>query len=479
MKTLIKQLVQHKVNWITWILLVTIVILSCEKENLTEEPENVNAGPDQIIEYPQDSVVLMGSASNDPAGKFRYLWTKIKGPDSYAYDSYIITKPTSAETEAKHLSIGVYQFELKVTNKVGSYVKDTVQITVEPQVFLPTRCNNTDRPQVSAQLVPIGPIPESRSNITIAFTDTKIFFAGGINDKLSYPDNYSSRVDIYDIVTEEWSTDELSEGRYDIATITLGNSVFFAGGESIFEGPDTSILYSTLDIYDISTGNWSNTQLSEPRTSIATAAVGNKVFFISGDDGYGNPINIIDIYDMATNTWSTSSLSEARSHVSAISVNDKIYVAGGFKNGFSNPSDRIDIYNNANETLSTSSLSQPMGVMTGINLEQDIYWNSGCDVEIKDLTSWNSTMANLFESREDYAQRRRSVIVKDNKIVFLDNAYLGTDKFDIFDTTTGTWSIGILPQKVYQPIAVMVNNTIYLTGVDGQTKQSYLWKLEF
>jgi hypothetical protein len=53
-------------------------------------------------------------------------------------------------------------------------------------------------------------------------------------------------------------------------------------------------------------------------------------------------------------------------------------------------------------------------------------------------------------------------VVKDNKILFI---HPGSLYFDIYDPSTRTWSIGVLPQAVPVDAAVIsVNNTIYIAG---------------
>ena len=111
---------------------------SCKKEPVqvitppppssSNRPPIANAGPDQTIILPTESVKLDGSLSRDPDGNISsYQWTKISGPASFA----IITA-SAARTSAKQLVMGVYQFELKVTDAGVLFSKDTVQVTVAP-----------------------------------------------------------------------------------------------------------------------------------------------------------------------------------------------------------------------------------------------------------------------------------------------------------------------------------------------------------
>ena len=108
-----------------------LLYVSCKKEFSCEgcrddnKPPIANAGPDQTITLPTDSVLLDGSASSDPDGMIsEWLWTKISGPASFNI------KATDSVTKVKALVVGTYQFELKVTDNVGLSAKDTVQIIV-------------------------------------------------------------------------------------------------------------------------------------------------------------------------------------------------------------------------------------------------------------------------------------------------------------------------------------------------------------
>ncbi|MBN8688851.1 MAG: DUF4990 domain-containing protein [Chitinophagales bacterium] len=85
----------------------------------------VNAGSDQAITLPANSVNMMGSAT-DPDGTISaYLWTKITGPAQYT-----IVFPTQAQTTINNLVEGTYTFELRATDNLGAVGRDTITITV-------------------------------------------------------------------------------------------------------------------------------------------------------------------------------------------------------------------------------------------------------------------------------------------------------------------------------------------------------------
>ena len=104
------------------------------------EPNNIppiaDAGPDQTITLPTDSITLSGNG-NDPDGNIiAYTWTKISGPAAGT-----ITNPDSATTTVTGLVQGIYKFELNVTDDGGAIGSDTMQVTVNPDPNVPPTAN--------------------------------------------------------------------------------------------------------------------------------------------------------------------------------------------------------------------------------------------------------------------------------------------------------------------------------------------------
>jgi hypothetical protein len=62
---------------------------------------------------------------NAQSQNLKYSWRKISGPSQYR-----IVSPHSAHTSVTDLTVGVYQFELKVTNAKGLFALDTMKVTV-------------------------------------------------------------------------------------------------------------------------------------------------------------------------------------------------------------------------------------------------------------------------------------------------------------------------------------------------------------
>ncbi len=143
----------------------------------TNHPPIANAGVDQIITLPTNTVNLDGSSSTDPDNNIiSYGWTKISGPSLFN-----IANANMVQTQVANLIEGIYQFELKVMDAGGLFSKDTIKITLNPVVTPPppTSCTPLNRPIINAQLTPLGSLSKARSLMATASAGEKILFAGG------------------------------------------------------------------------------------------------------------------------------------------------------------------------------------------------------------------------------------------------------------------------------------------------------------
>jgi len=99
---------------------VTITVIAAN------QPPVANAGTDQTIQLPTNSVNLDGSKSYDPDGSITaYSWVKVSGPGAVT-----ITNSNTAKPTALGLQQGVYVFQLTVTDNQGATGSDQVTVTV-------------------------------------------------------------------------------------------------------------------------------------------------------------------------------------------------------------------------------------------------------------------------------------------------------------------------------------------------------------
>jgi len=129
------------------------------------EPPNVvpvaNAGGDQAITLPVNTVTLNGTGSKDSDGSIKkYAWTKVSGPAGGS-----IASPSNASTKVNGLTVGTYVFQLTVTDDQGSTASDNVTISVNSAVVVnvPPTANAGD-----AQVITL-PV----NSVTLNGTDSK------------------------------------------------------------------------------------------------------------------------------------------------------------------------------------------------------------------------------------------------------------------------------------------------------------------
>ena len=105
----------------------------------SQPPPNVspiaNAGPDQTITAPANSINLNGTGSIDPDGSIAaYSWILVSGKGAVT-----ISNGNAASAAASGLTPGIYTFQLTVTDNNGATGTDAVSITVVPEPTLPNQ----------------------------------------------------------------------------------------------------------------------------------------------------------------------------------------------------------------------------------------------------------------------------------------------------------------------------------------------------
>jgi hypothetical protein len=91
-------------------------------------PPVANAGTDQTITLPTNSVSLNGTGSSDADGTIStYIWSQVSGPSAAT-----IATPSSVTTNSSNLVQGSYVFRLTVTDNNGASSFDDVAVTVNP-----------------------------------------------------------------------------------------------------------------------------------------------------------------------------------------------------------------------------------------------------------------------------------------------------------------------------------------------------------
>jgi N-acetylneuraminic acid mutarotase len=362
-----------------------------------------------------------------------------------------------------------YSFLIIITGCIGSISckKDSY---VPPVIMLPPIQN--DQPLIS-----LGTLSISREYVCAAKAGSKILFAGGAR-QLEPSIIACSRVDIYDTITQTWSTAELSMPRVGLMATSLGNKIYFVDGYI-----NNS---SRVDIYDASTNLWSTDELSAGRSLLAAGAAANKIVFAGGIEPFGDKINI---FDTSTNTWSTSTLNEPRINISATSLANKIYFSGGSRYS-GEISNKVDVYDALSNTWSSITMTEPRTLHTSITAHNKIFWAGGSSsydsngeyisnnsVEIRDLNNGSRIFHQL-----SHTLFYNTVI--NNKVIFFTAFDPLSYSVDIYNLQTQTWSVRDIslsaPAAIGWPASIVGSgNKLFLAeGLIG-SNPSRVWKLEF
>ena len=122
------------------------------------KPPVADAGPDQTLTLPDNSITLTGTGKDTDGSIAQYLWTKIAGPDAGT-----ITTPDQATTTVTGLAEGSYTFRLTVTDNTGAVAFDDVNIIVNAA---PNK----------------APVATAGTDITLTLPDNSVTLSGSGSD---------------------------------------------------------------------------------------------------------------------------------------------------------------------------------------------------------------------------------------------------------------------------------------------------------
>ncbi|HSC54178.1 MAG TPA: T9SS type A sorting domain-containing protein [Phnomibacter sp.] len=263
-------------------------------------PPVANAGIDQTIRLPQDSITLSGAATDADGTVSGYNWSYVSGPLNAQ-----IVSPNTATTVIRNLVAGVYLFRLTATDNSAATGFDNVQVTVYPRLNTAPIANAGKDTTIS---LPANSVTLSG---TASDADGKIskynwsYVNGPLNAQIVSPD--SARTAITNLVAGVYTfrfsaTDDSAAIAVDDVQVTVKSKpnvppIANAGRDTSITLPVNSIMLSGVAgdaDGKISGYNWSyisgplNAQIVSPdsaRTVVNNLTVGNYVFrFRATDD---------------------------------------------------------------------------------------------------------------------------------------------------------------------------------------------------
>jgi dienelactone hydrolase len=244
---------------------------------VVNQPPVANAGADQTITLPQNSITLNGSGTDVDGTVVSYQWSQISGPSQVT-----IALPLSASTVVNNLVQGTYSFKLTVEDNSGAKTSDEIIITVNEAPNKP-------------------PVSKAGADQTITLPLSSVVLRGAGSDPDGTISSYQwsqvsgpSKSMINSLTSATTLVDSLKQGIYvfrltvtdnkglaasDEVTITVNRApnqppVVNAGPDQTITLPTDSVdLFGAVSDSDGTISSYQWTQISGPtKTSFSTAS---------------------------------------------------------------------------------------------------------------------------------------------------------------------------------------------------------------
>ena len=133
-----------------------------------------DAGANQLITLPVNSVTLTGSGTDADGTVISYSWTKISGPAAE-----VLVSSNASSTLVNNLAQGFYEFKLTVTDNDGLASTDTITVTVNDSL--------NKAPVANAGTKKVISLPTNSTTLAGSGTDSDGFITGFLWEKISGP----------------------------------------------------------------------------------------------------------------------------------------------------------------------------------------------------------------------------------------------------------------------------------------------------
>jgi hypothetical protein len=318
----------------------------------------------------------------------------------------------------------------------------------------------------------VASLSQARSGIGATSVGTKAIFAGGEIGPYGIP---VGTIDLYDAATGQWSATTLPTVRGTVSAVTAGSKAVFAAGNSV-------------DVYDDSTSQWSSAPITLGRSGMAIGANSSPATVVIAGGVFsqraGGPLlesDVVNIFNASTGRWSISHLSQPRSQAATASVGSLILIAGGSANDqrpetARSQSRAVDIYNAATGTWTKGKLSQPRVNIAATTLGHQVFFAGGSTYSAKRRHLIHSNRVDIYNALTGKWKTARLSVARDDigavtvgtKAIFAGGAGSDDGVVDIYDSVTGRWSVERLPvPQNSSGVAVIGTKAIFASGGAG------------
>jgi N-acetylneuraminic acid mutarotase len=181
-------------------------------------------------------------------------------------------------------------------------------------------------------------MPTPRTSMQANTVNGKIYVVSGLVDNLA-PGGpaLTNATEVYDPSKNSWTTvAPIPTPVFAYASAASDNKIYIAGGEK--QAGEQSPFTTALQIYDVVTNSWSTGKslptLTVQAVSVATTGVNapKRIYVIGGR--LNGPIDATQIYDPAVDEWTNGAAfptthDYVTEYLAAINVNDTIFTVGG------------------------------------------------------------------------------------------------------------------------------------------------------
>jgi predicted esterase len=214
-----------------------------------------NAGEDQEIALPANSVTLNGGGTGPNGTASSYNWTKVSGPPAG-----VISNPNIANPMLTNLAEGTYIFRLTVTDNASGTAQDDVAITVNP----------------GAQRI------QAENFTAMSGVETRGITVDGGGQDVEFIDN------------GDWMEYSVTVPTAATYTVRFRLASFLSGAQLQVRS-STGTLLTTVNVYN--TGAWDNFMT---QTSTMPLAAGTQTIRITSTASSGWNFNWFEIVDLPT-----------------------------------------------------------------------------------------------------------------------------------------------------------------------------------
>ncbi|MED4954394.1 kelch repeat-containing protein [Paenibacillus macerans] len=217
------------------------------------------------------------------------------------------------------------------------------------------------------------PMPTTRSAVTAAVYNEKIYVIGGYFDQNGKTVR-SNAVEAYDTQTDTWEKiANLPTARSWASAVTVDNKIFVVGGAN-----NSGTITATVECYDLLNKTWSKKNNFPKATNALSLIVANdEIFAFGGIAEWSKPSSVmtgIYQYNKSTDQWVLKNdLIDPKNAAASVTVNGDIYILGGY-NSSGAVSKTVEVYDPStnqsiiNENLTLTS-ARSMSVAATINRE--------------------------------------------------------------------------------------------------------------